>query len=372
MKMNYKALITVVFATASLGCAQGQSVAPAGVPGPSDAPAVGKGAPRTTPRLRGIAGQTPYAQNEPVTALDQYQNAIGRFGSSYGLSSRSSSDSVPPVVIQFGAKDGNAISAMEEDLSIMTHIIDRALDRMGEDGVDQKLGVRLYYTSGGRSVRALYLDGFGPLFMVKVNFPVHAAATTAAKAPEQPENSEWEVVKNELFGGGPEVQWSTSSSAVPYDDARVEVLKKNLLHALKNASNMKGVRADEYVNVSVFGSPALTAESGFGTGGGGAGTANNFGNETRADKRDATAAAAWTSQRLSSRNLDQVRASLQGTVLTLRAKKSDIDAAAKGSLDDEAFAKKVAINTYTGNGYGLTSVNSWVRKSSTPSSAVAR
>jgi hypothetical protein len=299
-------------------------------------------------------GQTPYAQNEPVTAVDQYQAAVGRFGgSSYGISARSSSDSVPPVVIQFGAKDGNAISAMEEDLSIMTHIIDRALDRMGEDGVDEKLGVPLYYTSGGRSVRAMYLDGFGPLFMVKVNFPVHASTTSAAKAPEQPENSEWEQVREQLYGGGPEVSWSGSSSAIPYDGARVDVLKKNLVRALKNASNMKGVRADEYVNVSVFGSPTATAAgTGFGIVGG-AGAANNFANETRADKR------------LS-------RASSQGTVLTLRVKKSDIEAAAKGSLDDEAFAKKIAITTYTGNGYGLTSVNSWVRKSSTSSSAVAR
>ncbi|HMJ64949.1 MAG TPA: hypothetical protein VK615_06335 [Candidatus Binatia bacterium] len=369
-------LLTIIFASASVGCAHAQSVAPA----PAGAPA--KSAPRTESRLRSVVSATPSAQNGPYqTAVEQYRIAaaqdqeavlvlsqaaaaqnrvVGQIGSSYGLSSRSSSDSVPPVVIQFGTKDASAIGAMEEDLAIMTHIIDRALDRMGENGVDEKLGVPIYYTSGGKSVRALYLEGFGPLIMVKVNFPVHAVDTTETKTTEKPDASEWEEIRNSLRGRGQEVQWANSSSGIPYDPARVDALKKNLVHALKNASNMKGVKPDEYVNVTVFGSPtSTTVESdwpatGGGSGGGrGPGTPNRFGSDSR-----------------SSRGLEAARTALQGTVLTIRAKKADIDAAAKGSLDDEAFAKKVAVNTYSGNGYGLTSVNSWIRKSS--SSAVAR
>lgn len=51
----------------------------------------------------------------------------------------------------------------------------------------------------------------------------------------------------------------------------------------------------------------------------------------------------------------------QGTVLTIRAKKSDVDALAKGELDLEAFKSRVMINTYTGHGQDITSVNSWIQ-----------
>jgi hypothetical protein len=356
MRANYKVLTALILATASLGCAHAQSVAPAGAP--SDAPAT-KNVPRTETRLRSVVSPatTPPGSYNPNyqaaveqtrAAVAQYGAVVGQIGSSFGGSTRSSSDSVPPVVIQFGSKDANAVGAMEEDLAIMTHIVDRALDRMGEDDPERKLGVPIYYTSGGRSVRALYLEGFGPLFMVKVNFPVHGASTTEAKTVEKPDDSEWEDARRRVYGASQDTAWVGSSSGVPYEAARVDALKKNLVHALKNASNMKGVKADEFVNVTVFGSPSTAIpESDW--------PANNTSN--RFEKRNPAAA---------------VRTALQGTVLTLRAKKSDVDAAAKGSLDDDAFGKKVAVTTYTGNGYGLTSVNSWIRKSSTSSSAVAR
>ena len=43
---------------------------------------------------------------------------------------------------------------------------------------------------------------------------------------------------------------------MPYEAERVEALKKQLVAALTNASNMKGVKPEEYVTVTVFGSPA--------------------------------------------------------------------------------------------------------------------
>lgn len=277
-------------------------------------------------------------------------------------SSRSSSDSVPPVVIQFGGKDSSAIAAMEEDLAVMTHIIDRAIERAGENGPDEKLGVPLYYTSGGKSVRALYLEGFGPLFMVKVNFPVHAAAAAGEnQAAEKQEDSEWEIARRKLYGVNEDTRWIGVSSGVPYEAARVEALKKHLIPALKNASNMKGVKPDEYVNVSVFGSPdTIVAEARPSK----KGTRSVTSQKPATPKSDADAFETEAKPQPYRTTLEVARTTLQGTVLTLRAKKSDIDAAAKGSLDDAAFARKITANSYAGNGHGLTSVNSWLRRSS--------
>jgi hypothetical protein len=349
MKSNYK-IIAAIFAAASAWCANGQSVRPA-APTAEPVPAADivfepSPSPKTSPRR--------------VTVSKSSQIAAGNYPVSvYGYSSRSSSDSIPPVVIQFGAKDASAIGAMEDDLAVMTHIIDRAVDRVGED-VPDALGVPLIYTSGGRSVRALYLDGFGPLVMVKVNFPVHAPGEAQPKAVERTESSEWEEAKRALYGANRETTAGSSSSAAPYDGGRVEALKKHLITALKEASNMKGVKPDESVSVTVFGSPAAAA-SGNGVGRVSGSRGVGVINSGAAPGRVGQPPADWPSQ---STNLELVRTTLQGTVLTLRARKSDIDAAAKGGLDDEAFMKKVTVNTYSGNGYGVKSVNSWIRSSS--------
>jgi hypothetical protein len=260
------------------------------------------------------------------------------------------------VVIQFGSKNSDAIAGMEEDLAIMTHIIDRALERMGQDVPDEKMGIKLYYSSGGKSVRALYLENFGPLFMVKVNFPVHAPATVETKEPEQPDESEWNEVRRRVRGEPEETRWVSSSSSVPYEAERVEGLKKQLVAALKNATNMKGVKPEEYVTVTVFGAPAAVGSA----------------SRKPTDKPDSTppkagggrGGAQTTANRLAvvvDRDQENARTSLQGTVLTLRIRKSDIDAAGK---DTDALATKATVSTYAGNGHGLSSVNSWIRSTS--------
>ena len=356
MKSTHKLILGIGIAGVCIGCVHAQNV------GPSAAP-VAAVSPATTPRA---------AEQQWSQAQDAYsaaQNAYGQSARNYavvsGSSSRSSSDSVPPVVIQFAAKDSNAIAAMEEDLAVMTHIIDRAIERAGENGPDEKLGVPLYYTSGGKSVRALYLEGFGPLFMVKVNFPVHAAAAAGENpAAEKQEDSEWEIARRRLYGVNEDTRWVGVSSGVPYEAARVEALKKHLIPALKNASNMKGVKPEEYVNVSVFGSPDTIATEARPAKKGTRSVSNLPGQKTVSPKSDADPLDTGSKPQPYRTTLEVARTTLQGTVLTLRAKKSDIDAAAKGSLDDAAFARKITANSYAGNGHGLTSVNSWLRRSS--------
>jgi hypothetical protein len=335
-------VIGLVGAAAFVGKSQ-DSLPPATISG--DAPSAGGGF--------GISGGRRVA---PVPSTQVYaQNALDNYSASYGYVSRSSGSSVPPVVIQFGGKSADAVAAMEEDLAVMTHIIDRALDRMGDDVPDEKMGIKLYYTSGGKSVRGLYLENFGPLFMVKVNFPVHAPTATEAKAPLQPDDSEWNEARRSVLGQPDEARWTGASAGVPYEAERVEALKKQLVAALKNASNMKGVKPEEHVTVTVFGSPAAVN----GEAGRRSRTSSNRGSGQTSSTRLAAVV---------EKPVEAARTSLQGTVLTLRIKKLDIDAAGKD--DGDALAKKAVVNTYAGNGHGLSSVNSWIKSSS--SSGIAR
>jgi hypothetical protein len=296
--------------------------------------------------------------------MSAYAQSANDFGGSYGyVSSKSSGSSVPPVVIQFGSKGPEAIATMEDDLAVMTHIIDGALDRMGDDVPDEKMGVKLYYTSGGKSVRALYLENFGPLFMVKVNFPVHAPAVTEAKVPDEPDDSEWNRARRSVLGFPEDARWTGSSGGVPYEAERVEGLKKQLVAALKNASNMKEVKPEEYVTVTVFGSPAaVSGEATPERRSSSSGSSSSTSSSSTSRGGQAPARGAVVVERNKVTQLESARASSHGTILTLRLKKSDIDAAGKDGAD--GLAKKAIVNTYAGNGHGLSSVNSWIKSSS--------
>src|SRR6185436_16893178 len=137
-------------------------------------------------------------------------------------------------------------------------------------------------------------------------------------------------------------------------------LKTLLVRTLKNASNIRHLKPDEAVSISVFGSPSSTVRTTRNKSADAPG-ANNFGNSPKPSKR--TTSSAYGQVRFSSEAVVVTQSgssSGQGTVMTVRAKKADIDAFAKGDLDQEAFAKKVTFNTYLRAGYDVTSVNSWV------------
>jgi hypothetical protein len=334
--------------------------------------------PATTPRTDepfgsgsggGRGGARIVSPGKPADVYAQNVWSDGATAYGYVSSSKSSGSSVPPVVIQFGSKKPEAIANMEDHLAIMTHIIDGALERMGDDVPDEKMGIKLYYASGGKSVRALYLENFGPLFMVKVNFPVHAPAVAEAKPAEEPDDSEWNRARRSVLGFPEDARWVGSSGGVPYEAERVDVLKKQLVAALKNASNMKEVKPDEYVTVTVFGSPAavngeLPRERRSSSSNSNGSTSSSSSSRDGGQPRLATVV-----ERNKVTQLENARASSHGTVLTLRLKKSDIDAAGK---DADALAKKAIVNTYAGNGHGLSSVNTWIKSSSTSSSPRAR
>ena len=96
---------------------------------------------------------------------------------------------------------------------------------------------------------------------------------------------------------------------------------KEILGALKDAANVHSIKPGDFVAVTVFGPPAAASGK-------------------------------------------MATAETKGTVLTIRVKKSDIDSYAADKLDATKFKEKATIAAYLGNGYGLTSVNSWAKSGS--------
>ena len=273
-------------------------------------PATSQETAQTVPRQRAIQAATDSTSAVELRKLrDLYA-----LRESYSSSS-SSRELVQPLVIQFSPGTSNSLEQTVEDLTVMTRLIEKALDGgLGEEEPTVKVGVRILLTGGSRSVRAMYVEGLGPLFMIKVNFPLVAPANEEPPPPPAA-RSEWDKARAEVKGIdlAREDAWAViGSSRAEYNQELVEALTQTLLAALKQATHIRELKPDDHIAVSVFG-PAPRSGS--------------------------------------------------GTVLTLRAKKSDVDAFAKGDLDLPAFRRLTSLSAYAGPGHDLASVNSWIQES---------
>lgn len=312
-------------------------VAPTAIPGGSSA---GRGVvenPTTSRSSRKIAPPVALATAESVV-IDRATSTA----SYYGVRS-SRGDSIPPVMVRFSSPDAKTSATLEEDLFVMARVISRTLERAEVDKMTYKMNVPMLLTGSGRSVRPMYIEGSGPLFMIKVNFPVMRPAKTEENVsnPETSE-SEWTEARHEVFGEPETGVEESPGRNSNFNEEQVELLKKELIGALKNAANIRGLKPDESVNIAVFG----------------------HANSVRVAK--VTPAATDSPGRSYSVNAVgyvSVSGAGKGSVLTLHAKKSDIDAFASGKLDSEAFKAKVTTTTYAGSGAGTTSINSWIQES---------
>jgi hypothetical protein len=254
------------------------------------------------------------------------------------------------VVIRTEATSTDAQSEMEEDMAVMLRILDKAVDRADRgDGSPKAMGIPLVAGAGGGGVvRGLFIEGQGPVFLLNVRFPLVPGPKAAPEEkPKGDTESEWEDTRRELKN--PQSEWTGKFGTAglqyqnyvnaanpdrPYDNERVEQLKTRLLESLRNATNIRNLKPDDTVTVSVFGTTA------------GAGGAVRIATPT---KRSGAAPSPRFEHRLA--GIVDSRGSsggAKGSILTLRARKSDIDDYAKGKLDAGQFLRKASIAAYTG------------------------
>ena len=141
------------------------------------------------------------------------------------------------------------------------------------------------------------------------------------------------MAKRELYGphgAAPFEDWQTETIVKPresYNPKRVEKLKDSLVEALKNAANIRSLKDDEVVTVVV--------------------TSGENVHDTFVRKVMVDAGMAATATVTSGGEAEHGKsANRQKSTLTLRAKKSDIDAFAREKINLDAFRKKVAIALY--------------------------
>ena len=219
-------------------------------------------------------------------------------------------------------------AALEEDLSVMAHILTKAIEDLpgAQAHPMNALGVDLFFTPGSTPMRSMYLDGYGALFFLNVGFPLIAPAE---KTPEEKPvgDSAWEDAKQELYGR-PQGN-AVGEPTEEYSQEKVDKLKETLLEALKNASNIRDLKPEESVTLWVSG--------------GASGGAGRF----RVVKHSAPGARVGNTI-----GMDQVISPSRRTILTIRVKKADIDAYAKDKLSAQEFQKHAQITAYTGDPAG--------------------
>ncbi len=252
------------------------------------------------------------------------------------------------LVIPSAEMKEEEFAAIMEDLSVMSRIFDKKVtvsqvsgilgDKVLINGKWYKASDIKYYDyvlspRDKRVTEAIYLGGFGAMFLTSVDFPLSPPPKVEdEKKVEEDVDTVWEQTKQEITMPKKETtderQWWATSQLIRqqrqvqvYNAEKVEELKRTLTKALKHAANIRGLKGDEWVTVVVKGSaPAAAARIT------NAKLLNDGKIITRVSKTDS--------------------GSSSPTFLTIRAKKSDIDAFSKKELDDAEFRKRVQIITY--------------------------
>jgi len=242
------------------------------------------------------------------------------------------------LVIRSSESDPKEQPQLEEDLMVMSRILEKAAsERAGGHGGQPygatAMGIDVFYTPAASPLRSLYLDGYGALFMLNVGFPLLPPPHAEGQQEKPEANSDWEDAKQELYGQ-PRGGRALVASAEPYDEERVNRLREGLLESLKNATNIRGLKPDDSITVCVFGGPSwgqlktmTYVKRGTGPG------------EARSAREPRGAVA------VSGRDGSPMRQ----TIMTIRVKKSDADAFAKGAMTQEAFRKRAHVVSYAGS-----------------------
>jgi hypothetical protein len=211
------------------------------------------------------------------------------------------------------------------------------------------MGINLLLGQGASPVRSLYLDGYGALFVTTVHFPLLPAPKAEQEVTEETRSdaqSTWEQTRRELYGNPPSLDPEVGLAWGPeeledraFDGVRVEQLQQNLLEALKNASNIRQLANDDSVTVCVIGSPAVADRI--------RGVAREPDSAKPGDNRPDYEPFLRNLRGLERRSqaVDRER-----TVMTIQARKADIDEFARGDISKAEFGSRTRSARYIGGG----------------------
>lgn len=261
------------------------------------------------------------------------------------------------------------LDAITQDLQIMSHIFD---ERFNEPRLIKGAFVDFgdFFGRDSRETEAIYIQGYGALFLMEVNFTFTPPPKEQEKEAEKTEDVDptWQRAKQKIFSP----QGLGSDNFVPeekYSADKIDQLKAELIRTLKHAANIRNLKPDEWVILTVIGKgrqPGKFYEyfyrntppsSGSSTSGRLGRSSSRLSSNRGGGFSVSGSSASYGGDYTDSSTGGYVGGGYGGmeygemgppsaTILTIRAKKSDVDAFAKGELDFEQFQQIVQIFTY--------------------------
>jgi hypothetical protein len=223
-----------------------------------------------------------------------------------------------------------SVADLAEDLAVMCRILDKTL---------MPARVTTGFAYGGQSdvfsfatgsqahgAQGLYLDGYGALFFVPVDYPLvptEPQEPAPAKAKDSADTV-WSATVKEM-SGQPGDQQQAARSALAYDPQKVENLKKAAINTLSHASNIRMRRPQDVVTLVMGPLDDNRSWERSGRRGPRMGTGSSRGAFGQAGVGTARATPGKPTSAL----------------LIMRVTKADVDALAKGQLTAAQFAEKV-------------------------------
>jgi hypothetical protein len=275
------------------------------------------------------------------------------------------------------------LAATMEDMHVMSHILDeRFKERRQIKGLFTDFGD--FFGRDNRATEATYLQGYGVLFLMEVNFafspPPKSQEQEAEKTAEHVDST-WQRARQQIFSPKDlNIAGESDSLNKEYDSQMVEELKRELITTLRHAANIRNMRPSEWVILTVIGGrrelsqffssrpPMMGAISrpksstygrtssggmsgyaagGYGAMGGGmyGGMAGGMGGFGGGMGGYGGGMGGYGGGMGGMTGFGEMGVS-SATVLTIRVKKAQVDAFAKGELDFDEFRRHVQIFTY--------------------------
>jgi hypothetical protein len=182
-----------------------------------------------------------------------------------------------------------------------------------------------------RTTQAIYLDDYGALFLMKVNFPLSPTPEAQEEKETEVEDTDpvWTETIKEIYA--PEEVGRRRTYGQPeekYDAEKVAELKETLIKTLKHAANIQALKPDQSVILTVISGRSQSGTRNV--------TRSYLYGRSTGSTRGRTIQTVPT---------EAETGSFLPTVLTICAKKSDIDAFAKGEIGFDEFRQRTSIFT---------------------------
>ena len=251
------------------------------------------------------------------------------------------------------------LEAINEDMAIMGHILQRAMREEFGDEYQPVSGEGPFsFTRGSAVPQGIYLDGYGALFLLGVKFPlVPAPAPQEQQETEEP-RTDWERARRELYGGGRsgfgggygvpapsqmmdpgmmgpammDMDMGGMGGFLPtFGPDRVERLHEVLFRVLPQAANIRELGPEDTVAVAVLGA----------SGGNTAGRSRAI-SIARGGRSTGSRTGGFEFEQMFVDPVDLT----SGSVTTVTTTKGDIARFASGELSAEEFQARLTVATY--------------------------